>query len=302
MRKLTDEQFIEKARNIHGDKYDYSLVEYKNNRTKVKIICPIHGVFEQRPGDHLNGVGCKKCQYEYLKDFLSNKKSFIQKAKEVHGDKYDYSKVNYINNKTDVEIICPKHGSFFQSPNSHLNGCGCFMCNGGAKFNKEIFIQRAKEIYKDKYDYSSINYKDSYTKVKIICPKHGPFWQTPNNHLSGHGCRYCNLFKGEEKIAQILGDLNINFERTKMFDDLKDKKKLSYDFYIPSKNILIEYNGEQHYKFVPYFHKRKENFQKQKYHDLLKEEYAKNNGFKLLTISYKNFNIIEEEVVNFLNK
>lgn len=123
MIRKTTEQFVSEAKLIHNNKYDYSLVEYKNNSTKVKIICPIHGVFEQRPSDHLNNHGCKKCGIE--KVALSNTKTteqFISEAKLVHKNKYDYSLVKYINDSTNVKIICSVHGVFEQTPNNHLVG------------------------------------------------------------------------------------------------------------------------------------------------------------------------------------
>jgi len=120
MKRLTTEEFIEKSIKVHGDRYDYSLVEYKNAHTKVKIICKEHGVFEQTPNTHLNGSGCLECGGTKQ----LNTKKFIKKAKEIHGKKYDYSLVNYINAKTKIKIICTNHGEFEQTPNSHLNSCG----------------------------------------------------------------------------------------------------------------------------------------------------------------------------------
>jgi len=128
MKRLTTEQFIEKAKAIHSDKYDYSLVEYKNNRTKVKIICHEHGIFEQRSDSHLRGQGCSKCKGGGKKKLTTEE--FIKKAKNIHGDKYDYSLVEYKNNKTKVKIICPIHDVFEQRPGSHLKGCDCPKCKG----------------------------------------------------------------------------------------------------------------------------------------------------------------------------
>jgi 5-methylcytosine-specific restriction endonuclease McrA len=129
MKRLTTKQFIKRSKVIHGDKYDYSLVEYKNARTKVKIICNKHGVFEQTPHSHLRGNGCKKCHYnKSSKNAKSNIKSFIENSIKIHNDKYDYSLVKYKNSKTKVKIICPIHGVFEQIPNAHLNGQGCKKC------------------------------------------------------------------------------------------------------------------------------------------------------------------------------
>lgn len=192
-RTSTLEQFINAARKVHGDKYDYSLVEYINNHTLVKIICPIHGVFEQRPSAHLKGNGCKQCGRK--KATKSNTKSleqFIENARKVHGDKYDYSLVNYINNKTKVKIICPIHGIFEQKPNGHITQKqGCPVCAGSLKYTKETFIEAARKVHGNRYDYSKVNYVNNKTPVIIICPIHGEFKQTPHKHLMGQGCFEC---------------------------------------------------------------------------------------------------------------
>ena len=186
-KRLTTVEFIEKAKKIHGDKYDYHLVEYINNKSKIKIICNIHGVFEQRPYAHLNNQTCPQCNGSLKK----TNNEFIKNSKQKHGDKYDYSLVNYINAKTKVQIICSEHGVFFQTPNNHLQGQGCPKCNNTIRTTTEQFIEKSKIIHGDKYDYSLVKYINNKSKVKIICPEHGIFNQTPNNHLKGHICFKC---------------------------------------------------------------------------------------------------------------
>lgn len=194
-RKLTTEEFVKRAKEIHGDKYDYSRVEYKNATAKVTIICSVHGEFEQMPSMHLQGNGCPKCgAISRSNKSRSNTENFIKKSREVHGDRYDYSKVDYKNNSTKVTIICPTHGEFYQKPNSHLNGRGCPKCGNVIKLTKVEFVKRAKEVHGDKYNYSKIEYKNSKEKVCIICPKHGEFFQTANEHLRGSGCPKCAKF------------------------------------------------------------------------------------------------------------
>ena len=192
----TNEEFIKEAKKVHGDKYDYSKVEYVNNKTKVCIICPKHGEFWQTPKNHLNGQGCIKCSYKLRaeKNQLTTEE-FIEKARQIHGNKYDYSKVKYVNNKAKVCIICPEHGEFWQTANMHLQGNGCKICGGNKKKTIEEFIKEAREIHEDKYDYSKVEYVNAYTSVCIICPKHGEFWQTPNGHLKGSGCKKCGVEK-----------------------------------------------------------------------------------------------------------
>ena len=285
--KLTTEEFIKKAKLVHGDKYDYSLVDYKKTNEKVKIICSIHGIFEQTPKAHLNVQGCPMCS--------GNKKetnsSFIERAKLVHGDKYDYSLVNYVNNKTKVKIICSVHGIFEQIPNAHLNKQGCPKC--ALEKNKqtkpivvEEFVKRANKIHGNKYDYSKVDYINSQTKIKIICPIHGVFEQKPANHLRGAGCSKCRSSHGEETIRSYLLKNNILFEEQKRFKECKNIKPLPFDFYIPKKNLLIEYNGRQHYETVEHFGGR-EQLKIQRHNDWLKRKFARDNHINLLVISYK---------------
>ena len=185
--KYTTETFIEAAKNVHGNKYDYSKVEYINSSTKVTIICPIHGEFQQLPSEHLQGKGCIHCagKAKYTTE------TFIAAAREVHGEKYDYSKVEYVNSSTKVTIICPIHGEFQQRATEHLKGKGCIHCAGKAKYTKETFIAAAREVHGEKYDYSKVEYINSQTKLTIICPVHGEFQQTPADHLRGSGCPKC---------------------------------------------------------------------------------------------------------------
>ena len=193
-RTSTTEIFIEKARKIHGDKYDYSKINYINNHTKVCIVCPEHGEFWQTPGSHTNtGNGCPLCGNKNGSEKrLKSINIFIKQAKEIHGDKYDYSKVEYSGNHEKVIIICPEHGEFLQSPDKHLQGHRCPKCAGGIKLTTEDFLKKAKEVHGDKYDYSKVEYINSHTNVCIICPKHGEFWQTPRSHLAGSGCSKCS--------------------------------------------------------------------------------------------------------------
>ena len=195
--KLTVDEFVEKARKVHGDKYDYSKVEYENSQSKVCIICPEHGEFWQTPNSHLRGVRCPKCgEISRIKLHSFTTKDFIEKARKAHGDKYDYSKVKYVNEHTKVCIICPEHGEFWQAAHDHVRGRGCPKCavkriSKILSSNTEEFIEKARKIHGDKYDYSKVDYVNRYTKVCIICPEHGEFWQMPKNHLSGQRCLKC---------------------------------------------------------------------------------------------------------------
>jgi len=212
--KLTTEEFVNKAIEVHGCKYDYSKVKYKNNSTKICIICKEngHGEFYQRPGDHLKGNGCPKCSG---KAKLTTEE-FVEKAKKIHGDKYDYSKVDYKNNSTKVCIICKEdgHGEFYQTSDCHLRGNGCPKCSNNVKLTTIEFVEKAKKIHGDKYDYSKVKYKNSSTKICIICKEdgHGEFYQVANTHLQGSGCPKCSnnvkltTVKFIEKAESVHGD------------------------------------------------------------------------------------------------
>jgi len=226
-RRLTLEKFLNKARKVHGDKYDYSKVEYVNNSTKVCIICPEHGEFYQIPQNHLNGSGCPKCVKLNKKD----SDTFIMEAREVHGDKYNYSKIEYINAKTKVCIICPEHGEFWQKPYKHLQGsicpkCGTIKSHIGKNKTNDEFIKRAKEIHGERYDYSKVNYINNHTKVCIICPEHGEFWQTPHHHLQGHGCPKCKAKK--TSLSKRLTQKEFITKCVKIYGDKYDYSKVKY--------------------------------------------------------------------------
>jgi len=195
------EEFIEKARKVHGDKYDYSKVEYINSKTKVCIICPEHGEFWQCPYAHLRGNSCPECANVKRGDtFRFDEEKFIERAKQVHGDKYDYSKVVYKNADTKVCVICPEHGEFWTRPVNHIyrQKQGCPKCAGRGLSTDEV-LERFRKVHGDKYDYSKVVFNKMHEKVCIICPEHGEFWQTPAKHINGQGCRKCGIIDRSER-------------------------------------------------------------------------------------------------------
>lgn len=220
--KITREQFILKANDIHDCKYDYSLVDYKGVDAKVRIICLEHGEFLQSPYNHVNRKqGCPKCANERRSgDRKLTREAFIEKAKKVHGDRYNYDKINYINMKTKVEIVCTAHGSFWQTPLNHLNGNGCPYCSKNSKCTTELFIEEANKVHNHKYDYIKTQYVNNRTKVLITCPEHGDFWQTPLSHIRGHGCPICGKEQQKQTILEKYG--TSHYSKT---DDFKEKYK-----------------------------------------------------------------------------
>ncbi len=284
--------FIKKAIDKHGDKYDYTKVNYINSQTKVIIICKIHGEFEQIPNAHLRGTGCPIC----IGTKKSNKGGFIKKAIDKHGNKYDYTKVNYINTNTKVKIICPTHGIFEQKPYHHLNGHGCKDCANELKVRLKTtkgFIIDAVLVHRDKYDYSLVDYKGSHTKIKIICPTHGDFMQTPDGHLQGQGCPKCSSFgpsKSEIEILEFIKSISITAETS----NRTVLNGLELDIYIPSKKIAIEFDGL-------YWHSE---LHKDKNYHLNKTELCLKKGIQLIHIFEDEWifkkNIVKSRLKNIL--
>ena len=213
--------FIEKARKVHGDRYDYSLVEYVNKNTKVKIICKKHGEFLKIPNIHIRNGDCPKCVRS-----VPTTDEFIENARKVHGDRYDYSFVEYTHSKQKVKIICKVHGMFEQIPNNHLGGADCYECSGTPKSNTEKFILESNEVHHNRYDYSLVNYIDAHTSVQIICKEHGVFDSKPYTHKAGHGCKICAY----ESNGVMCRNTNDKFkdDANKIHSDLYDYSLVDY--------------------------------------------------------------------------
>lgn len=196
---MKKEVFIERAVGIHGDRFDYSLVPDEfTAKTKIEIICKLHGNYFQTPHNHLNGKKCKRCADIETSVARTNKakSTFLERANKAHNYKYDYSKFVWESSGTPATITCPYHGDFGQSPANHLTGRGCSICALESRreknsYSKEQFVELANKVHKNMYNYSKVNYYNSQTKVDIICAEHGIFKQIPNSHLRGNGCPSC---------------------------------------------------------------------------------------------------------------
>ncbi|MDY0268770.1 hypothetical protein [Trichloromonas sp.] len=280
-KRKTKEQVINDFNKVHNNLYDYSLMNYINNKTKIKIICHKHGVFEQRPDDHLSGHGCYLCSKTLKRD----NDYIIKKSNITHNFKYDYSLVNYINAKTKIRIICKEHGIFEQNPIDHINGSGCPKCAKNNKIIRDEYINRCNLKHDFKYDYSLVNLINLTSKIKIICDEHGEFEQNAQNHMNGSGCPKCKLSKNEKIIKSFFEKNNILYESQKMFEGCEYKRKLKFDFYLPNYNICVEYDGEQHFKKYR-FEKNKKNLMTRQLRDQIKTEYCQNNNIKLIRIRY----------------
>ena len=221
-------------------------------------------------------------------------KEFIIKAIKVHGNKYDYSKTNYISMRKKIIITCPTHGDFIQIASSHIiHKQNCPIC-AKTKLTTEILINRFNEIHGDKYDYSLSKYTSNMCHIDIICKTHGVFNQRYDSHLKGYGCNKCLTSVGENKILKFLEKHDIKYIRQKTFDNCKYKKLLPFDFYLPEFNICIEFNGLQHYESIDYWGGLK-GLEIRNIRDKIKIEYCQTNSIKLLIIKYN------DNITKFLN-
>ena len=294
--KCNLEKVIIKANEVHNHKYDYSLIhEYKNNRVKYPIVCHEkdkngieHGVFYQNFDHHINRKhGCPYCSGNAKRTL----DSFVNDAREIHGDKYDYRKFEYAGIHSPSVIICLEHGEFLQAPNDHLRGQGCPKCKGKriwdsrGRLTVNDLKERFKKNYGDLYDYSLFNeYTNTRTKIPVICKEHGVFYVSPNNHLRGRGCPHCKQSKIEKEVFDVLTESGVMFEPQYRYDETNQKNRL--DFYIPKYNLAIECQGEQHFKPVDFANKgdewANELFEKNLVRDKYKRVLCENKGIKLL--------------------
>jgi len=284
-KKITTDDFINNMINIHNGFYNYENTIYVSAHKKVIINCPIHGEFEQTPNNH-KYFGCIKCGINRTKESLLLTDTFLMKQfRNIHGDKYEYSKVIYKCDSEKITIICPIHGEFTQTPSNHKMGKGCTKCAGRYVPTTSEIINQFKSTHGDYYDYSNVIYVNHHKKIKIICPIHGEFSQTPNSHKRGSGCPSCNESKGEKEIQDLLKLNKIKFIRQYKFNDCINKKHLPFDFYLPDYNICIEFNGIQHYEPIIYFGGN-DNFIKQLHRDKIKKEYCNIHNIPLIIIKY----------------
>ena len=289
--RRTTEKFIEESIKIHKDKYDYSLVNYITNSTKVNIICKKHGIFSQVPQSHLIGNGCKKCGFENSSREHKPKYTtaeFINEAKIIWGDKYDYSLTNFIDSRKTIKIKF-NNEIYEQLPCNHLN----YAPELRNTKSQDEFINESKKIHNYKYNYDDVIYSNISTQVTISCPKHGKFKQKPCIHLKGSGCKKCSESFGEKAISNFLDIKNISYIREHKFDDCRYIQLLKFDFYIPSFRTCIEFDGIQHFTPIEYFGGIKA-YESLVIRDKIKEQYCEDNYINLIRIKYDKIDNIEE--------
>lgn len=303
---MTTKKWIKKAKDRHGNKYDYSKSEYTYARNKIKIICKIHGEFLQIAHIHTTkGYGCPTCS--------GNKKmtifDFIKRAQSIHGNKYDYTLVEYKNIDTKIKIYCINHAIIFnQSPYHHFKSStgGCPICiseNISIKQQKSQnqFIIEAKKLHNDKYDYSNSIYEGAHVKISIICIKHGIFKQTPANHLSGQECPACgfgkNISNGE---IEWLNQFNIKQNNRNIIVYINNKK-YKIDGFDPKTNTIYEYNGDfwhgnpKKFKSTDINPKTKTTYGELFEATMKKERNIKNAGYNFISIWESDF-IIQKSI------
>ena len=260
MRKLTTDEFIERSNTLFNNEYNYDKTVYIDAKTKCVITCKIHGDFLCTPSNHLKGRGCPKCRY--IKSASKNRRSIkevINKAREIHGNKYDYSLITeYTNNRTKLPIICHQkdengieHGIFWQDAEKHiLRGHGCPKCNCKIR-TRENFIEDSIKIHGNNINYDNVVYNGVHNKVLLECNVCGnKFWQTPHDHLQGNGCPFCKESKLEKSVALFLDNNNIKYKRWYRYDI--NEHRTSLDFFIEKYKIGIECQGEQHFQPVKF--------------------------------------------------
>lgn len=255
----TQNNFIERAKYKHGDKYDYSLVIYTGLRHKVKIICNNHGVFEQMAQAHIvNGQGCPTCfkitkSNKIAYDMSGGTESFSTLAKRIHGDIYDYSKVDLSirGPHGEVSIECKKHGTFSVAPSAHLRQKqGCAQCSydrkrnsmtGKLKMSNEDFVTRAISVHGQKYSYDLTEFKGVSRQVNIECKAHGMFTQRASDHLSGNGCQKCANYATSKMENDWLDKLEVSIRQKKI---ICGKKRFIVDGFDPNTNTIYEFLGD----------------------------------------------------------
>ena len=296
---LGKEAFIKKAKEVHGDAYDYSYVEYSGNKKPVTVVCPTHGIFTPTPNNHMRGTGCPQCSKKRITGRPAKlTQNFVEQAIRVHGDTYIYDKTSYKNSEDTVTITCKIHGDFQQLPANHLSGRGCLKCGQDTANQKKRrttteFINLARAVHGDRYEYAPSNYSSARDGVDILCKRHGVFTQNAQTHLQGSGCPRCGVVisNPHQKVIDLLSkhytDIKVN--------DRKTLNGLELDVYLPSVGLAIEIDGL-------YYHSSK--FINDKHKAQRKHELANAKGITLLSfwddeINNK-FDIVESMILSKL--
>lgn len=284
MKKLTFDEFVSRSKIAHGDLYSYDMVKFENTKKPVTIICKIHGEFSQLPKTHMNGHGCKKCGGK----LVFNTEDFISQSNIIHGFMYTYDKTVYVASDKKVTITCSHHGDFFQEPHVHLKGHGCSRCTNKHNYSTDEFINAANQTHNCRYYYHLTDYTNNNTKVRVICSTHGEFEQNPYLHMNGSGCPDCvsesTASKAVSEMITWLNENNIDYVMEYKIPECKNINPLPFDFYLPKYNILIEYDGKQHFSSTSWG--GEDGLKKRVINDQIKTEYCSSNNITLIRIKY----------------
>lgn len=212
MFKITFDEVMSRAKTIHGNKYVYREDTYRGVAKPMAITCKLHGMFKQRPHDHCSGQQCPVCaQATRNSKHTDSLTTFITKAVSVHKNLYNYDFVVYSKSSKKVDIVCKIHGIFKQTPNKHLMGQGCPICNKPQQKTTKSFIAEAVKVHGKSYNYEEVVYIDIDTKIIITCPTHGKFEQTAYSHLKGGQCPQCANYGFKQNIPATLYYLKLTY-------------------------------------------------------------------------------------------
>lgn len=318
--KWTAEMLKARFAELYNGKYVYPDLEshYKTTADFINAVCPIHGIFSVRASEHLHlNRACPDCATPIVTDPVTKERrtkrrkvvwtteSLVTEFTKIHNGYYTYPNTIYAGMKCDLEIECPRHGSFWQKAEYHLQGNGCEMCANERirkfhaspiHYDYDLFVEASRFANPREYIYPVDGFDPNDAYVTVICKEHGPFRTRKNSHTQGHGCPSCKSSANEIVIGKYLDSQGISYETQKRFDGCRNINLLPFDFYLPDHGILIEYHGKQHYQPIEYFGGN-EGFALRCYRDAVKEKYARDRGYYLIVIPYT-----EIDVQGFLRK
>lgn len=298
-------KFLIRAKEIHGDKYDYSQITIEHIRgatSKVLIFCKrCNYQWSSSVNNHINAKsGCPSCAGLLKWDL----KKFLEEARKIHGESYDYSQVrdeDIVRNFTKIPVACRKCGyHWLPQLNHHIEGHGCPQCAGLIKWDLEKFIKTAKSVHGDSYDYSQVSEEDierRTSKVPIICMTcHHQWLVSIGNHISRKsGCPACKASRGERECQRILEECGLEYEKEVILPELPNKR---YDFAFAYEDHLhlVEIDGIQHFEEIPYFHREERTFKERQGVDLSKTRVALERGASLIRIDYTQIDSIDDHI------
>ena len=295
------ETFIQRAREKHGDRFDYSGSRYVGFDKPMDMVCRKHGAFRSTQKSHLNAKsgGCPKCSADVMGEaHRGTTDQFIQRARTIHGDRYDYSRAEYRGILSQVTIICPRHGSFHMKAARHLSGRGCRKCafmriGRQRRLSFWDFVERVAQVHgPNRYEYELEGFVNAHSKIPIHCPRHGVFYQSVATHMKGCGCPKCVQSAGERRVREALQELGVEFSEQVRFPECRDRGTLPFDFWVPECRLLIEFDGRQHYENSELWGGQ-EKLEETRRHDAIKDGFAAEAGYRLLRISFRDYDNIE---------